>query len=143
MFWIFRIVIAFTATMGIEIGIVPINMTMELILLFVTILSIILVIKRKLVGGILYLLSYGAYFGVDLYNIIMNIINQSANVTDYASAFMSFLGVLLPVAVLLELLFDKNRKKHPKDKKTDWFYQNEQFDRKYDERADKNNYRTL
>ena len=29
------------------------------------------------------------------------------------------------------------------DKKTDWFYKNEQFDRKMDDRADKNNYRTL
>ena len=45
--------------------------------------------------------------------------------------------------VLLDLLMDKNRKNHPKDKKTDWFYDNEQFDRKMDERADKNNYRTL
>ena len=34
-------------------------------------------------------------------------------------------------------------KNNPKDKKTDWFYDNEQFDRKLDERADKNNYRTM
>ena len=30
-----------------------------------------------------------------------------------------------------------------KDKKTDWFYGDEKYDRKMDERADKNNYRTL
>jgi len=41
------------------------------------------------------------------------------------------------------LLLDKGRKANPKDKKTDWFYNNEQFDRKLDERSDKNNYRTL
>ena len=35
---------------------------------------------------------------------------------------------------------DKNKKTNPKDKKTDWFYKNEQFDRKLDERADKNNF---
>ena len=46
---------------------------------------------------------------------------------------------LYPIKVLL----DKNRKNNPKDKKTDWFYQNEEFDRKLDDRADKNNYRTL
>ena len=143
MFWIFRIVIAFTNTMGIDIGIAPLNFNMELILLFVTLLCIILVVKRKLIGALLYVISYGAYFGVDLYNIIMNVIKESANVTDYASALFSFIGVILPVAVLLELLLDKNRKKHPVDKKTDWFYKNEQFDRQYDERADKNNYRTL
>ena len=60
-----------------------------------------------------------------------------------ASAFFSLIGVILAVAVLIELLLDKNRKVHPVDKKTDWFYKNEQFDRKMDDRADKNNYRTL
>jgi len=43
--------------------------------------------------------------------------------------------------VLFDLLFDKNRKEHPVDKKTDWFYKNENFDRKLDERADKNHYK--
>lgn len=143
MFWIFRIVIAFTKTIGVDIGLYPLDLNVEIILLFVTLLSIILVVKRKLIGAFLYVISYGLYFGVDLYNIIMNIINESANITDYANACMSFIGVLLPVSVLFELLFDKNRKKHPVDKKTDWFYKNEQFDRKYDERADKNNYRTM
>lgn len=143
MFWIFRIVIAFTDTLAIDIGIYPLDLNIEIVLLFVTLISIILVVKRKLLGGLLYVISYGLYFGVDLYHIVMNIINESANVTDYASAIMSFIGVILPIAVLLELLFDRNRKKHPVDKKTDWFYQNEQFDRKYDERADRNNYRTM
>jgi len=29
------------------------------------------------------------------------------------------------------------------DKQTDWFYKNKEYDRKLDERADKNQYRTL
>ena len=41
------------------------------------------------------------------------------------------------------MLMDKNRTNHPVDKKTDWFYKNEEFDRKLDDRADKNNYRTM
>ena len=44
---------------------------------------------------------------------------------------------------LLLYLFDKNRKANPKDKKTDWFYNNKDFDREKDDRADTNNYRTL
>ncbi len=143
MFWIFRIIISITSSFGIDIGIVPLNVTYEIVLLFVTLVCMILVIKRKIIGALLYVVSYGAYFGVDLYNIIMGIVNGQSGITNYASAFMSFLGVVLPVMVLLELLFDKNRKNHPVDKKTDWFYKNEQFDRQYDERADKNNYRTL
>ena len=45
--------------------------------------------------------------------------------------------------VLFEMLIEKNRMAHPVDKKTDWFYKNEEYDRKLDDRADKNNYRTL
>ena len=89
MFWIFRVIISVCASMGIEIGIVPLNMTFELVLLFVTLLCMLLVVKRKMLGALIYLLSYGAYFGVDLYNIIKGIINGTGGVTDYASAFMS------------------------------------------------------
>ena len=52
-------------------------------------------------------------------------------------------GIILPLAVLIDLLLDRGRKEHPVDKKTDWFYKNEKFDRELDERADKNNYRTM
>ena len=68
MFWLFRIVVTFTATLGIEFGFTPININFEMVLLFVTLLSILLVAKRKLIGTILYLISYGMYFGVDIYN---------------------------------------------------------------------------
>ena len=54
---------------------------------------------------------------------------------------MPVLGIILAFAVLVDLAVDKGRK--PKDKKTDWFYANEQYDRQLDDRADKNNYRTL
>ena len=131
-------------------GIVPINETLEIILLFVTLVCIILVVKRKLVGALIYLLIYGLYFGTDVFNGISMIIsnNSSANAstlpaTSFMNLFVSFIGVILPIAVLLDMLVDKGRKNHPKDKKTDWFYTNEQFDRKLDDRADKNNYRTL
>lgn len=141
MFWIFRIVVAFTANMGINIGFVPMNMNMEIILLFVTIVSIILVGKRKLTGAILYLISYGAYFGVDFYNIVMGIMNGSTTLVEYSRAMVSFIGIVIPIAVFFNLLIDKNRMANPVDKKTDWFYKGEQFDRKLDERADKNQYR--
>ena len=53
------------------------------------------------------------------------------------------LGIILPLAVLIDLLLDKNRQSHPKDSKTDWFYNNKKYDMEKDERSDKNNYRTL
>ena len=69
--------------------------------------------------------------------------NEVLTLGQSAQLFFSILGLLLPLAVLIDLMLDKNRKENPKDKKTDWFYKNEQFDRKLDDRADKNNYRTM
>ena len=146
MFWIFRVMVALAAQLKWDIGgILPLNQQMEVILLFVVLVCIILVIKRKLIGGLLYLLAYGLYFGVDIVNNVQNIFTalETVDINLYINLFMSLIGVILPIAVMLDLLMDKNRKLHPKDKKTDWFYANEKFDRQLDERADKNNYRTL
>ena len=127
MFWVLRIIVAVSAELNWSFGgLEPLNQQMEIILLFVVLVCIILVVKRKMLGGLIYLLAYGMYFGVDILNNIQIL-----------------LSAVEPIAVLLDLLMDKNRKNHPKDKKTDWFYDNEQFDRKLDERADKNNYRTM
>ena len=142
MFWVFRIVVAFTTSMGIEIGFEPLDMNMEIILLFVTLLSIVLVAKNKLIGGLIYVISYGMYFGVDLYNTVIKLIDGATlTLTQGSNLLISFIGVVIPIAVLFSLLIDKNRMVHPVDKKTDWFYKNEEFDRKMDDRADQNQYR--
>lgn len=146
MFWVSRIFVALASQLHWDFGgIVPLNENMEVILLFVVLVCIILVIKRKIIGGLLYLLAYGMYFGMDIVNNVQNIINAMENIDInlYINLFMSIIGTVLPIAVMLDLVFDKGRKNHPKDKKTDWFYANEKFDRQLDERADKNNYRTL
>lgn len=147
MFWILRVVVALGAELKWDLnGLEPLNMQMEIGLLFLTLVCIILVIKRKLVGGLIYLLSYGMYYGVFVFNNLENLQNAVEGGVDinlYMQLFVSLVGIIIPVAVMLDLLADKNGKVHPKDKKTDWFYDNEQFDRKMDERADKNNYRTL
>lgn len=140
-FWICRVVIAFTYSMGIEFGIEPLNIRMEIILLFVALLCMILVVKRKLLGAILYVIAYGSYFGVNIYNIVEEILENTGTIFDYTTVMVSFIGMIIPIAVLFDILLDKNRKAHPKDKKTDWFYTNKKFDRILDERADKNNYR--
>lgn len=147
MFWVFRIIVALGAELNWDLGgIEPLNQQMEIILLFVTLVSLLLVVKRKIIGGLLYLLSYGMYFGIDLVNNAQNLLTAMETQTDvntYINLFMSLIGMIIPIAVMLDLLMDKGRINHPKDKKTDWFYDNEEFDRKMDDRADKNNYRTL
>ena len=85
------------------------------------------------------------YFGSDVATKLSALFEDASQLglNDYTALIISLIGIILPIAVLLDLLADKNRKAHPKDKKTDWFYKNEAYDRKLDDRADKNNYRTL
>lgn len=143
MFWVFRVIVAvmpeFGTTLG---GIAPLNQNLEIILSFVVLVCIVLIVRRKLIGALIYLLAYGMYFGVDVINNIQIVLN-GASMETALNVFISIIGIILPIAVLADLLLDKGRKANPKDKKTDWFYNNEQFDRKLDERSDKNNYRTL
>lgn len=146
MFWAFRAVVTLMAELHQDFGgIVPLNKTLEIILLFVVLVCIVLVVKRKMVGALIYLLSYGMYFGTDILRNISTIIEAEGQLpaTTFMNLFVSFIGIILPIAVLLDMLVDRNRKNNPKDKKTDWFYKNEKFDRQLDDRADKNNYRTL
>lgn len=146
MFWGFRAIVALMAQIGQDLnGIVPFNLTMEIILLFFVLVCIILIVKRKMVGALLYLAAYGIYFGTDLFSKLSVVMEETENlpVDAFANMFVAFLGILLPIAVLIDLLADRYRKANPKDKKTDWFFKNEKFDRKLDERADKNNYRIM
>ena len=147
MFWIFRIIVTLTSELNMDFGgIVPLNKQIEIMLLFAFLICVILVIKRNIVGGLLYLLLYGMYFGVNLFDNFKTIINSEETIQSigvYMNTFISLIGMIIPIAVLIDLLADKSRKNNPKDNKTDWFYNNEDYDRKMDERADKNNYRTL
>lgn len=144
-FWIVRITVTLMSQFGKDfMGMVPMNETFEIAILFATLLCLVLVVKRKLVGSLLYLTLHAIYFGGDVTNklsIIAN--NETLTLGQNMQLFFSMLGIIIPLAVLIDLLLDKNRKNNPKDKKTDWFYQNEEFDRKLDDRADKNNYRTM
>ncbi len=144
-FWIIRIIITLASELGKDfMGVTPINEGFEIAILFATLLCLILVVKRKMLGSLLYLTLHAIYFGGDVtekLNIMAQ--NEPLTVAQSTDLIFSMIGIILPLAVLIDLLLDKNRKNNPKDKKTDWFYKNEQFDRKLDDRADKNNYRTM
>lgn len=148
MFWVFRVIVVLMDQLNLDFGgIEPLNANLEIILSFVVLVCIILVVKRKMLGGLIYLLSYGMYFGVDILNSINGIISvtteSASNIMNYTNIFISIIAMILAIGVMIDLVADKNRKLNPKDKKTDWFYKNEDYDRKLDDRADKNNYRTL
>lgn len=142
MYWGFRIIVAYMAANYIEFLVQPIDLTIEIILLFITVVCIVLVFKRNIVGGIIYFISYFGYFGLDLFKAVVPVFTgEVVEVNNYMTAFTSLIAIILSFAVLVDLAVDKGRK--PKDKKTDWFYTNKEYDRQLDERADKNNYKTL
>lgn len=144
MYWLFRVAVAVTGSMEIDFIVSPIDTNVEIALLFVVLICIPFIFKRKLIGAIVYLGAYGWYFGRGLIENVMKIINnETLSMQIYTEMFFTLIGVALPILVLFDILLDRTRMKNPTDKKTDWFYKNEQYDRKLDERADKNNYRTL
>lgn len=143
MFWILRIIAALTDTMAIDFMIKPIDMNMEIITIFVALVSFVLIAKRKFLGAIIYMIGYFGYFGIALVTNLQKMTTTGGSVNDYGTVMFSLVGVALPIFTFLDLLLDKNRQLHPTDKKTDWFYKDEKYDMKKDERADKNNYRTL
>ena len=145
MYWVFRMMVALMAQMHQDFFIQPFDLTIEIVLLFVVLLCLILIVKRKMLGALIYLLAYGFYFGSDVVTKTTALFEDASQLglNDYTALIISLIGIILPISILLDLLADKNRKAHPKDKKTDWFYKNEAYDRKLDDRADKNNYRSL
>ena len=144
MFWAFRAIVAITDKMGVSFVTKPIDSTVEIVLLFIVLAIVPLIFKRKLIGGIAYLGLYGWYFGRGLIeNIVKMVNNETLSSQIYSDMFFALIGIVIPIVAIIDILLDKNRKINPVDKKTDWFYKNEEYDRKLDERADKNNYRTL
>lgn len=144
MFWIFRVVVAFMAQYEQNFGgFIAFNFTIEIVLLFVTILCMILVLRRNLFGGILYLASYLFYFGGYILKNAIPVLTsgETMDISVMQNSFVSLIGIIIAFCVFFDLLVNKIRKRDPKDKKTDWFFGNEKYDRKYDERADKNQYR--
>lgn len=140
--FIFRLVVVFTATMGIEFMVQPINVEYEIALLFVMIISIILMSKNKLSGAIILTIASIAYYGPTLLTQITNL-SAGANIETAMQAIISIVCVIIPVFAFFIIAFAKEQEKRPVDKKTDFFYKTDKYDIKYDERADRNNYRTM
>lgn len=141
MFWAFRLIVAYCFTMEINIGFEPLNLVVEIVLLFASVPCIILMIRRNLLATFIYAMMYWLYFGADLIMVVSAMIDGTA-ITDTSRAIAAFVGVGIPVFNLIDVYINKNRVGKSGDRKTDWFYKNKDYDREFDERADRNNYRT-
>lgn len=141
-FWGFRVFVSYAYAASMEFAFQPIDPTMELIVLFAVLPCFALIIKRNLIGATLYVGVYVSYFGTELYNIITQIMAGQVGVVTYSNLAATAVGVILPILVFLDILFNKNMKTSVgSNKKTDWFYKNKDYDREFDERADRNQYK--
>lgn len=140
-FWIFRLVIAYLYSIGIEFAVKPLDMNTEILVLFISFFSILLFIARKKVGGILYFISYAYYFGIDAYNGIMSAIKHVSSMENYTSTLVSCVAIILAISALMDVFFNKDRHEGKDNKDTHWFYKDKKYERKLDKRADKNQYR--
>ena len=142
LYWIFRVVVALMDATGKEFICQPLNSNIEIAILFLTIPSIIFIIKRSLIAATLYFAMYAAYFGTILYNDLTVYFNSESAMSfnDTTAILFTALGVLIPFLIFLDIFIQRNRF-NPTDRNTDWFYNNKQFDRKMDSRADTNQYK--
>jgi len=104
MFWLFRAIVAVCTQFSIDLlGIVAYDFNMEVIIAFATLVCIILVVKRKMIGSLLYLMLYGAYFGEHfIVNITSLIVGQATVSIDFtANMTVDFIAIVLALFVFI------------------------------------------
>ena len=141
-FWIFRAIVTALYTNGTSFPIEPLNAGWEIALVFASIPCVILVLRRNIIGAALYVAIYVSYFGTALYN-SLNHVADNLNVNGTVDMVMSIIGIVIPVLTFIDILVNKNRKGRPSkvESETDWYYKNKEYDRQFDERADRNQYK--
>ena len=147
MFWLFRAIVALCTQYSIDmLGIISYNFAYEVIIAFVTIPCIVLIIKRNMIGSLLYLVIYGTYFGEHFVANIFPLIQGEMALTNDISLNLiaDVIAIILAIFSIMDMLADKGRKINPSDGKTDWYFKNEKYDKELkerDKREDKNEYK--
>ena len=137
MFWLFRVYVALMVSSGSEIQFTTPGLELEITVIFITLISIFMIFRRNLIFASIYL---GTYFAFFTYGIALMNGNISTN-TQLLNAMLMILGILIALLNFLDVMFNKNRKGSTKDNKTDWFYATDKYEREFDERADRNQYK--
>ena len=143
-FWIFRLVVALMVTFEVDFAVKPIDTNIEIALLFVTLPCLIMIFKRNIWGGIVLFGLYAWYFGGQLIGVMQDVLVNNVEFVSMdvvVNTVVSIIAILVALVNLMDLIFMRFRKSDNPSKKVDWFYKNEAYDRKIDERSEKNNYR--
>lgn len=138
-YWVFRVVVCLMATMKLDFFTVPYNATFEIIMLFVMVFCIVLIIKRNIVGATVYLGMAFAYFGSSIYEKI--VAGAGLNLISSSEVLLEACGILIPLLMFLDILTNKNKMNFAEARKTEWYFGTDKYDRQYDERADRNQYK--
>lgn len=138
-FWFLRVIATLMFSSETSFPIVPLNMMFEIVVLFITFVCIVLIAKRNMLGAVIYLITHCAYFGVDAYKALETIVEGQPQTANYVSLFISIIAVIIPVLAIMDIGLSSGKGK--KDKKTDWFYGSNEYERNFDDRADKNQYK--
>ena len=140
MYWVFRVVVEYMYQTGREFIATPISSISEIVILFISLICIVLVVKRIMFGGIIYAVAYFGYFGVDLYQKLTPVINwESLNMNASMDIVCSGAAVVLAIIVVIDVA--SSQIKPVENKQTSWFYDNKEFDRRHDSRDDRNQYK--
>ena len=83
MFWGFRVAGAFAAGTGMDFMIKPMDLAIEIPVLFISFTCICFIIKRKILAAIIYLVTHGFYYGVFLYQNINTILYGQVTEENY------------------------------------------------------------
>ena len=140
-FWAFRAVVTVMFQLDNPLFAQPSNLNYEIIVLFLTLPCIVGVCKRNIVFAAGYLALYATYFGNTLYLVVQNATDVGITLINSADMVCTVMGIIIPLLIFFDILLNKNRTLGTGAKKEDWFYANEQYDRKFDERADRNQYK--
>lgn len=143
MIMIFRFIVLSTTVLGINFPIVSTNEMMEIGIILTSLVCIILFSRTKLIGGIIYLTISCIYYGPEIISSLPTAISGVISVDEATKIIVAMIEIVVAIFALFILIYDKKQEINPVDKKTDFFYKGDQYDRKYDDRADKNNYRTM
>lgn len=146
MFWAFRIIVTLSAQFGGDFGgFIVFNNTIEIALLFITLVCFIFIIRRFIWGALLYLLInlyyYGGYIVTALIPAMMS--EEGVDMIILQNSMVGLLGIIIALCIVIDIAVQRMKTKHFSDNKTDWYFNNEKYDREMDERADRNQYRTL
>ena len=138
-YWVFRVIVCLMASMQLDYFMSPYNITFEIPMLFAMVFCIVLIVKRSIIGPTVYLGMSFAYFGSSLYEKFMS--GVTINVNTAPVILLEAIGILIPLFMFFDILTNKNKMNFAEARKTEWYFGTDKYDRQYDERADKNQYR--